>query len=270
MSRHSLSNRYGLQSRCSRNWSRRIYHSCVSVSEEFGAYTDLTSALAKAGIKLAHVDRNEYYGADDASLTLDEIVQWAERKSIPYEGPIPAQSRQYSISLAPSIIPASGPLITALISSGVSRYGGFKLLERVAVYHSPGLVDKVPSTKEDIFKNKAISLLEKRRLMRFFTFAAGDFEDKPELQGNEDSSLLEFLKSTFSLDKQASETIAYALAFCTTPSGSSSRAVQVCLYSQFTQKLHFPHLDVYVDISDRPVGTGLRHFLSDTTVVRAR
>lgn len=176
------------------------------------------SALAKAGFKVAHVDANDYYGGEDASLTLDEIVQWAERRSVPCPSAI-EQARQYSISLAPSIIPASGSLISALIASGVSRYGGFKLLERVALYHSPGLVERVPSTKEDIFKNKQISLVEKRRLMRFFTFAAGDFEDKPELEGQKRAPLSDFLKTAFSLDSKIAETIMFALAFCTSPSG---------------------------------------------------
>lgn len=189
----------------------------------------ICSALAKAGFKVAHVDANGYYGGDDASLTLDEIVQWADRESIPYVGDIPAQSRQYSISLAPSIIPATGPLISALIASGVSRYGGFKLLERIATFRAPGHVERAPSTKEDIFKNKQITLVEKRRLMRFFTFAAGDFEDKPELQGQKNTPLFEFLKTAFSLETNIAETITYALGFCTSPSGGFRSIMTVIL-----------------------------------------
>jgi RAB protein geranylgeranyltransferase component A len=110
-------------------------------------------------------------------------------------------------------------LISSLISSGVSRYGGFKLLERIALYNKPGYVNSVPSTKEDIFKDKQISLVEKRRLMRFFTFAAGEFEGEPEINGSEDIPLLDFLKTKFSVTDKVAETIAYALAFCTSTSG---------------------------------------------------
>jgi Rab proteins geranylgeranyltransferase component A len=199
----------------------------------------LSRALAKAGFKVAHIDTNDYYGGDQASLTMDEIVKWADLRantlecsdstyirsqramftSISYSQSLPPQPRQYSASLAPSIIPSTGPLISSLVSSGVSRYGSFKLLERIALYDRPGCVTNVPSTKEDIFKNKQLSLVEKRRLMRFFTFAAGEFEGKPELEGHEDTPLLDFLKTNFSIADKVAETITYALAFCTSSSG---------------------------------------------------
>lgn len=43
---------------------------------------------------------------------------------------------------------------------------------------------KVPSSKEDVFNNQAISLIDKRKLMRFLTFAV-DYQEKPEvMEGN--------------------------------------------------------------------------------------
>ena len=194
-------------------------------------------ALSKAGYKVAHIDTNPYYGGDDASLSLDELVTWAdERKAddntssyltaqrkrfsgISYSGTLPPQSRQYAVSLQPTIIPSIGPLINALVASGVSRYGGFKLLERVAIYDSPGVVKPVPGSKEDVFKNKKLTLLHKRRLMRFLMFAGGDFEGKPELQGNEESPFAQFLETKFSLDVESIQVIVYALAFCISSTG---------------------------------------------------
>lgn len=200
------------------------------------------SALSKAGYKVAHLDANTYYGADDASLSVDELVQWAQLRTGPlhatepstyaishsnrytdisYHGLLPPQSRQYAISLHPTVIPSVGPLIDSLIASGVSRYGGFKLLEQVALYDGPGRVKHVPGSKEDIFKDKSLSLLHKRRLMRFLMFAGGDFEGKPELSGCEDEPFPVFLKEKFSLEDQAVQAIAYALAFCVSASGTS-------------------------------------------------
>ena len=210
-----------------------------------------TSALAKAGYKIIHVDPNDYYGGDHATLSVDEIVSWANLRSasvgnestneylagqrnrfisVSYHGSPPPASRQYSISLLPSIIPSVGPLISTLIDSGVSRYGGFKLLEQVALYHSPGRVQSVPNSKEDVFKNRQISLIDKRRLMRFFTFVSGDFEDKPELRGKEATPLSDFLTSVFALERSSAETIVFALAFCTSIQGlwaTSSIALQM-------------------------------------------
>ncbi|KAH9950124.1 FAD/NAD-P-binding domain-containing protein [Amylocystis lapponica] len=206
----------------------------------------VAAALAKAGYKVAHADTNPYYGGDDASLTLDELIQWADKHADASDSPsysylsaqrarftsiarsstsLP-QSRQYSLSLSPAIIPSVGPLIDSLVASGVSRYGGFKLLERVAIYDRPGYVKTVPGSKEDVFKSKALSLLEKRRLMRFLLFASGEFEGKKELEGREQTPFFAFLKETFSLDDQSAGAIVYALAFCTSASDPTLRALQ--------------------------------------------
>jgi len=106
-----------------------------------------------------------------------------------------------------------------LVDSGVSRYGGFKLLEQVALYRSPGRVESVPNSKEDVFKNRQISLIDKRRLMRFFTFVSSDFEDKPELRGKDSTPLINFLTLVFMLERTIAETIVFALAFCTSLQG---------------------------------------------------
>lgn len=100
----------------------------------------------------------------------------------------------------------------------MAKYSGFRLLEAVSVYDSTG-VKNVPGSKEDIFKSKEISLLEKRRLMRFLTFAAADFEDKKELEGMEEAPFLEFLPKAFSLGKEITSVIGYSLAFCMSSSG---------------------------------------------------
>jgi RAB protein geranylgeranyltransferase component A len=106
-----------------------------------------------------------------------------------------------------------------LVASGVARYGGFRLVERVCVYDSSGSVKPVPGSKEDIFKNKEISLVDKRRLMRFLMFAAGDFEETKELEGHEISPFPAYLKNVFSLNEEMSNAITYALAYCLSPSG---------------------------------------------------
>ncbi|KIK59984.1 hypothetical protein GYMLUDRAFT_244766 [Collybiopsis luxurians FD-317 M1] len=182
------------------------------------------AALSKAGFKVAHLDQNPYYGGDEASLTLDEYIEWVGES--PSSPKIP-NSRQYTISLSPSVIPATGPLISSLVGSGVSRYGEFRLVEAVAVYRD-GKVQTVPGSKEDIFKDKNISLLDKRRLMRFLVFASGngEFENRRELQdGRGEMPFIEFLKSTFTLNQETAETIAYALSFCTFPSDKTLPAL---------------------------------------------
>ncbi|KAK0469548.1 GDP dissociation inhibitor-domain-containing protein [Desarmillaria tabescens] len=180
------------------------------------------AALSKAGFKVAHIDNNPYYGADEASLSLEEFIEWTDKDHELFSAfsgthtKLP-HARQYSISLSPSVIPSVGPLISSLVASGVSRYGGFQLVERVGIYDaSSGTVKGVPGSKEDVFKNKDISLVDKRRLMRFLMFASGEFEGKPELEGREEMAFGEFLKTAFMLNDETVAAILYALAFCFT------------------------------------------------------
>lgn len=180
-------------------------------------------------------------------MTVDELVEWADLRSGSSSSPdrpsseylvhqrarftsitrsqtSVAQSRQYSISLAPSIVPSVGPHIDSLIASGVSRYGSFKLLEKVAMYDRPGFVQGVPGSKEDIFKSKTLTLLEKRRLMRFLMFAAGDFEGSKEIEGKEDMPFVAFLTEVFTLGGAPAQALAHALAFCAEDKGASTKA----------------------------------------------
>lgn len=186
--------------------------------------------MAKAGYKIAHIDPNPYYGASEASLTVEEFLQWGNSTSsdISFEcqsaSPFP-QSRQYSISLCPSIIAATGPLISSLVGSGVARYGGFRLVESVGVYSKDGSISPVPGSKEDVFRNKAISLVDKRRLMRFLMFAlqTEDFETAKELQeGNGSKPFVQFLGDVFNLKGDIVVAIAYALAYCFSETGGFS------------------------------------------------
>ncbi|KAG5650127.1 hypothetical protein H0H81_000600 [Sphagnurus paluster] len=182
------------------------------------------AALAKAGFKVAHLDENSYYGGNEASLSLDELAQWVDAQptsstkytSVSRSAPLPPQARQYSICLAPSVIPSIGPTISALVSSGVAKYGGFRLLERAGVYSPSGAIKNVPGTKEDVFTSKDISLVDKRRLMRFLMFAVGDFEDKKELEGAHDTPFSDFLQRVFSLKGDIQAALVFALAFCFT------------------------------------------------------
>ncbi|TFK43332.1 GDP dissociation inhibitor-domain-containing protein [Crucibulum laeve] len=195
------------------------------------------AALSKAGFKVAHLDENPYYGGNEASLSLEELAQWACKHSSSSEpvarftsvtrsADIPSYARQYSICLCPSVIPSIGPFISALVASGVSKYTGFRLLESAAVYDSSGTLKNVPGSKEDVFKNKDISLIEKRRLMRFLTFSAGDFEDTKELEGSQQLPFLQFLQEVFSLSEEISSVIAYSLAYCVSVDDATLPALQ--------------------------------------------
>ncbi|WVQ64875.1 uncharacterized protein L199_003044 [Kwoniella botswanensis] len=195
------------------------------------------ASLAKAGKSVLHLDPNEYYGGEQASLTLDELVEWSNSQSssasssrsswkvkygststTPLDEGLQNDKRRYALSLFPAILPSRGDLIDTLISSDVSKYVSFRALDSISLHTSEGEFKKVPGSKEEIFKDKTISLMDKRKLMKFLLFAASEFEESEILKGRETQPLIQFLQESFSLPTPLSESIIYAISHCSSPS----------------------------------------------------
>ena len=77
---------------------------------------------------------------------------------------------------------AISPFVDTLVKSGVAKYTGFKLLDAVAIHDKQGF-KRTAATKEDIFNDKSLSLLDKRKLVNFIKFATGDFQTSDQLEG---------------------------------------------------------------------------------------
>ncbi|XP_040567423.2 LOW QUALITY PROTEIN: rab proteins geranylgeranyltransferase component A [Lepeophtheirus salmonis] len=83
-----------------------------------------------------------------------------------------SESRKFNLDLIPKLLYTSGPLVELLISSNVSRYLEFKAFNRVLTTTPDGKgLDHVPSSRADVFSTQKISVVEKRILMKFLTFA---------------------------------------------------------------------------------------------------
>lgn len=108
------------------------------------------------------------------------------------------KSRSYNLDLTPKLLSCKSELVEVLIRSGVGRYLEFKGVDEMCLFQNgklervrntyndgyclsdPIFTIKVPSSKEDVFNNQAISLIDKRKLMRFLTYAV-DYQEKPEM-----------------------------------------------------------------------------------------
>lgn len=71
---------------------------------------------------------------------------------------------------------------------------------------------KVPSSKEDVFTNKAVSLIEKRKLMKFLTFAMEYDTSHALLEGAQDMNYIQFLQEKFKITGKLQEAIVYVIA----------------------------------------------------------
>lgn len=238
-----------------------------------------------------HIDSKEYYGSRHASLTLSELLTWAQVQcqspsvytSVSYSFPgqddplscpasLLSESRQYSLSLAPALVPSIGHSIDSLVKSTVSRYGSFRLLDTMGVIQPSGATSElstlriVPSSKEDVFKDKTLSLIAKRKLMKLLQFVVGDYEESEEWRGSYYFYILQsdvrlrlsfhlctdhagrtalgFIQLHFALPLELASAIIYAIAGCSDQNGTLSKptACSGSLLRRITQSSSHLHL----------------------------
>ena len=135
----------------------------------------LSGMLSVSGKRVLHVDRNEYYGGESASLTpLNELFK-------KFGGPDPGDSYgrggDWNVDLIPKFIMADGQLVKLLIHTGVTRYLEFKSVEGSYVLGKSGKVSKVPVTETEALSSDLMGLFEKRRFRNFALFVQ-NFEEK--------------------------------------------------------------------------------------------
>lgn len=119
----------------------------------------LSGMLSVSGKKVLHIDRNNYYGGESASLTpleqlyekflgTQRLTQWElHQRCLGANAKPPAdmgRGRDWNVDLIPKFLMANGSLVKLLIHTGVTRYLEFKSIEGSFVYKG-GKVYKVPA-----------------------------------------------------------------------------------------------------------------------------
>ncbi|OHS92786.1 GDP dissociation inhibitor family protein [Tritrichomonas foetus] len=135
----------------------------------------LSGLLSVAGKKVLHVDRNDFYGAECASLNITQFFQKFFNKEPPQElGP----NRDWNIDLIPKFIMADGLLVKALIHTKVNESLNFQLIAGSYVYKDKK-VDKVPCTTAEALSTSLVGFMEKRRLKNFLQ-GVNDYVEDPK------------------------------------------------------------------------------------------
>lgn len=145
------------------------------------------SALSRNDKKVLHLDKNQFYGGSLPSYSFKDFSSFNQllennndneyhNSFQNFKFPSTSEldelsmdartSNQFTIELFPKIVWNRSPLVDTLIRSGVSRYLEFKCIRSSYIYIN-GALQVVPWGKGDIFKNKFISLFDKRNLMKF-------------------------------------------------------------------------------------------------------
>lgn len=171
----------------------------------------LSGLLSVDGKKVLHMDRNDYYGGDSASLNLTQLY----RKFRPDEAAPTklGKDRDYNIDLIPKFIIASGELTKILVHTEVTRYLEFKQIAGSFVYRD-GRISKVPSTEMEAVKSPLMGLFEKRRAKKFFEFLQNWKDDDPAThQGIDlDRDSMKTVYEKFGLEPGTQDFIGHAMA----------------------------------------------------------
>lgn len=171
----------------------------------------LSGLLSREGKKVLHMDRNDYYGGESASLNLTQLY----RKFRPGQEPPTelGRDRDYNIDLIPKFIIASGELTKILVHTDVTRYMEFKQIAGSYVYRD-GKISKVPSTEMEAVKSPLMGLFEKRRAKNFFSFLQSWKDEDPTThQGIDlDKDSMKTVYEKFGLESGTQDFIGHAMA----------------------------------------------------------
>ena len=129
----------------------------------------ISGLLSVEGKRVLHVDRNNYYGAESASLAINTLYEKFNKGTVP-EGLAPdGRVNDWAIDLIPKFIMADGDLTKILLLSKVTRYLQFKSIDGSYVYKD-GKVEKVPSTPAEALSSNLMGFFEKRKFRNFLIY----------------------------------------------------------------------------------------------------
>lgn len=137
----------------------------------------LSGLLSIEGKKVLHMDRNDYYGGECASLNLEQLYAKFRPGTTPPKEM--GRTRDYCIDLCPKFLMACGNLVKVLLHTKVTKYLEFKSVMGSFVVQS-GKVHKVPSTPGEALSSGLLGLFQKRRFRTFLQFASNYEEKDPK------------------------------------------------------------------------------------------
>ncbi|VDN51901.1 unnamed protein product [Dracunculus medinensis] len=163
----------------------------------------IAAACSKAGLTVLHVDRNGYYGGIYSSFHFDGLNEWMETQESTKEFD---QSTIDSTLLNENeqILLSRGPMVDLLCQSEVAKYCEFKCIDRLLHCVDGQTMDSgnpvmnfqiVPCSRADIFQSEVLSVMEKRRIMKFFNSCMEWQENDKEIRDCMDQPFDVFLES---------------------------------------------------------------------------
>ncbi|KAJ5731928.1 Rab GDP-dissociation inhibitor [Penicillium malachiteum] len=178
----------------------------------------LSGVLSVKGNKVLHIDRNDHYGGEAASVNIETLfkkygnVRAGEEPWKKY-----GRVNDWNIDLVPKLLMANGELTNILVSTDVTRYLEFKQIAGSYVQQGSGskaTVAKVPSDAGEALRSSLMGIFEKRRAKKFLEWV-GEFkeEDPSTHQGlNVSSCTMKEVYDKFGLETNTRDFVGHSMA----------------------------------------------------------
>ncbi|KAK6200524.1 uncharacterized protein RJT21DRAFT_44544 [Scheffersomyces amazonensis] len=176
----------------------------------------LSGILSVEGKKVLHIDRQDFYGGESASLNLSQLYKKFKPSAQKPEF-LKGRDRDWCVDLIPKFLMSNGELTNILVHTDVTRYIEFKQIGGSYVYRS-GRIAKVPANEMEAVRSSLMGIFEKRRMKRFLEFIAKyDEDDTTTHQGfNLDKNTMEEIYAYFGLESGTKDFIGHAMALWST------------------------------------------------------
>lgn len=202
----------------------------------------LSGVLSVKGKKVLHIDRNDHYGGEAASVNIEALFKKYGNYS---QGEEPwkkyGRANDWNIDLVPKLLMSSGELTNILVSTDVTRYLEFKQVDGSYVQQGSGpkaTVAKVPSDTGEALRSSLMGIFEKRRMKSFIEWIGTfDLADSASHKGlNINTCSMKEVYNKFGLEPSTRDFIGHAMAlypndnYLNEPGRAPETIERICLY----------------------------------------
>ncbi|CCH59627.1 hypothetical protein TBLA_0B08110 [Henningerozyma blattae CBS 6284] len=178
----------------------------------------LSGLLSVDGKKVLHIDKQDHYGGESASVSLTELYTKFKQNPISKENIEKkfGRDRDWNVDLIPKFLMANGELTNILVHTDVTRYVEFKQISGSYVFKQ-GKIYKVPANEIEAVSSPLMGIFEKRRMKKFLEWISSYQEDEIKThQGLDlDKNTMDEVYYKFGLGNSTKEFIGHSMALWT-------------------------------------------------------
>jgi len=182
----------------------------------------ISGVLSVQGKKVLHMDRNDHYGGEAASVNLEAMFKKYGNFA---EGTEPwkkyGRVNDWNIDLVPKLLMSNGELTNILVSTDVTRYIEFKQIAGSFVQQgnaAKATVAKVPSDAGEALRSPLMGIFEKRRAKNFLQWVGSFDEKNPSTHNglNLSQATMRQVYDKYGLEPSTRDFIGHSMALYTT------------------------------------------------------